>query len=192
VKCIVFDIESSALEAVGSGFVLCTVLKPLGEKAITLRYDKMSCKPGQEKPLIRKTFDILSEYDLWIGHNIQTFDVAYLRSRAIQLDIPLPSKRPFLYDTKLAFKRTGFRTVDNGFGKPSASLAMVADFFNIPQMKTALYPREHWKTVWGEGKERQKAMDALCDHCVRDISMNEKVYWKLLEVDSVWGLRRVS
>lgn len=136
--------------------------------------------------------DILSGYDLWIGHNITRYDFSYLKSRAIQLDVPMPSKRPFLYDTMLAFKRTGYRTRDNGYGKPTASLAHVADFFGIPQQKTAIYPSEHWKTVWQEGKERQKAMNELCDHCLRDVSMNEKVYWKLLEVDSVWGLRRAN
>ena len=186
-----FDIETSALEAVGAGFVLCAVVKPLGEKPIVLRYDKMSCSPGQEKPLLRKLTDILSGFHLWVAHNGINFDYKYLKSRNIQLELP-PLPKPFLYDTMHAFRRTGYRTVDNGFGKPTASLAMVADFFGIPQEKTALYPREHWKTVWQTGKERQMAMDKLVHHCVADVSMNEKVYWKLLDVDCVWGLRRVS
>lgn len=186
-----FDIETSALEAVGAGFVLCAVVKPLDDKPIVLRYDMMSCSPGQEKPLLRKLADLLSGFHLWVAHNGENFDYKYLKSRIIQLELPnLP--KPFIYDTMKAFRRTGYRTVDNGFGKPTASLAMVADFFGIKQEKTALYPREHWKTVWQTGKERRAAMDKLVAHCLADVSLNEQVYWKLLEVDSVWGLRRAN
>ena len=191
--CATFDIESSALEAVGAGFMICAVIKPLfSDKLITLRYDKLNCKPGKEKALVEDTIDNLSKFDLLIGHNIKSFDINYIKSRAIQLGVPY-NLSPLVYDTKDAFKRTGLRTVDNGFGKPSASLAMVIDFFDIDvQKKYPLYPRQHWKTVWQEGKERSKAMTHLVEHCQTDVIANEKVYWKLLEIDKVWGLRRVK
>jgi hypothetical protein len=37
---------------------------------------------------------------------------------------------------------------------------------------------------------RGEAMDSLVDHCVRDTTMTEQIYWKEIDVDPVWGLRR--
>lgn len=186
----VFDIETSDLAAIGPGTVLCAVIKPLNDKPRTFRYDKLSCKPGKEGVLIQHIFDELSRYQLWIGHNINNFDWPYLRSRAVVLDIPL-IRGALSYDTLHAFRRTGFKTRPNIVGKPTAALDHVVDFFGFPQKKTKLYPREHWKAVWETGTERRKAMDAIVDHCVADVEMNEKIYWKLIEQDNVARLERL-
>lgn len=171
---------------------MCCVIKPLDKKHVTFRYDKYKCRPGQEKPLLIDVLNELSKYDLLVGHNAQNFDLKYLKSRAIQLGVPY-TLEPFVYDTMMAFRRTGYRTVQNAIGKPSASLAMVIDFFDIRVTKKyPLMPRQHWKAVWQEGEERTRAMNHLVAHCQADVTANELVYWKLLKVDRVWGLRRVK
>lgn len=105
--CVVFDLETSALEAVGAGFMICAVFKPLSsDKLTTFRYDKLNCKPGKEKALVEEVIDYLSNFDLLIGHNIHKFDFPYIKSRAIQLGVPF-TLEPFIYDTKEAFRRTG-------------------------------------------------------------------------------------
>lgn len=171
--------------------MLCAVIKALDKpKPIVLRYDKLKCKPGKENYLVEDVIEALSGFDMVIGHNIHKFDLPYIKSRAIQLGIKFDLE-PFVFDTKDAFKRTGYRTVDNGFGKPTASLAHVIDFFDIRLTKKyPLYPRQHWKSIWEDGKNRTRAMDMLTEHCVADVLANEQVYWKLLPVDRVWGLRR--
>lgn len=190
-KCAVVDIETSGLEAVGHGFILCAVVKPLNEKPIVFRYDKMSCKPGREIPIVKALVTELSKYQMLVGHNIVNFDWPFIRSRAVQLSLPIPEP-PLAYDTCQAFRRTGYLTVPNFKGKPSARLDMVADFFGIEQEKTSLLPREHWKAVWQEGDAKRKAMDSLVDHCVKDVRMTEKIYWRLVAVDKVWGIRRLK
>ena len=144
-----------------------------------------------EKRLVQALTDEMRKYHLWIGHNIDRFDFNFLRSRAVILGVPF-SVQPMLYDTMLAFKRLGDLTVANpATGKPRANLDHVADFFNIPQLKTKVgYPNAHWRTVWGTGKERGEAMDSLVDHCVRDTIMTQMIYERELPVDPVWGLRR--
>jgi DNA polymerase elongation subunit (family B) len=188
--CAVFDLETTDLSAVGSGFILCAVIKPLRGKPKIYRYDEMHCRPGHEKRLLQAILDELGQYDLWIGHNAEKFDFAFLKSRATILGLPFPYQ-PFIYDTAAAFRRIGLLTTRNPVtGRPKANLDHVVDFFGLQQKKTPIYPREHWKTVWESGKNRELAMKYLVDHCVSDVEMNEEIYWKLLKADNVWGLRR--
>ncbi len=126
-----------------------------------------------------------------MGHNIERFDLNYIRTRAVIHDISIP-KRPFVYDTMKAFKRLGYLTVQNMIGKPSARLDMIVDLYGIPQRKTALYPRHHWQTVWGQKEKRRQAMDALVEHCVLDVGMNEDIYTRLFNADMNVNLKRMK
>lgn len=185
----VLDIESTGLEAVGPGFILCAVVKPLNQKCISLRYDDLHDRPGNEKHLVEKILEQLSRYDLWIGHNIENFDWPTIKSRALVLGIPFIAPG-FLYDTMQAFKRCRFRTTLNCVGKPTARLDHIVDFLAFKQQKTAIYPRAHWNTVWLTGKDRRNAMDELVAHCVADVEMTEKVYQELLPYDDKATIKR--
>ncbi len=191
--CATLDLETTDLSAVGHGFILCAVVKPLRSKPLVFRYDELGCKPAREKKLVRALTDCLSEYDLWIGHNLDRFDFNFLKSRANLLGVPF-QLRPLTYDTMKAFRRIGFLTARNPVtGKPRANLDHVVDFFNIPQLKTRVgYPNAHWRTVWGDRQTRGEAMDTLVEHCVYDCVMTEQVYLKEIKLDPVWGIRRVS
>lgn len=187
--CVTLDLETTDLSAVGSGFILLAVAKPLRGEPVTWRYDELHCRPGHEQKMLRSILDYLRPFDLWIGHNLDSFDFNFLKSRANQLDVKFDCE-PLTYDTLLAFRRVGYLTTRNSKGHPKAALGHVADFLGVEQEKTSIYPREHWRTVWGQGDERKKAMDNLMDHCVSDVVMTEKIYWKLLKSDPVWGIRR--
>jgi DNA polymerase III epsilon subunit-like protein len=133
--------------------------------------------------------DELSKYDLLIGHNLENFDLGFIRTRAYRCGVPFPL-RPFTYDTMKAFRRVKMRTVLNIVGKPSASMDMVADFLGIDQEKTKLYPVQHWQTVWGNETQRAAAMNDLVDHCQRDVRMNARIYELLLPYDEKANIRR--
>ena len=166
--------------------MLCSVVQEEGGKPKVFRYDTLKCKPGKQKRLIQAVVDELMQYDLLVGHNLGRFDWNYLKSRAVLFDIEIP-KRPLVYDTLTAFRRCGYLTRPNGFGKPTASLSFVADFLGIPQEKTAIYPRQHWEIVW-DGNT--KTMNELVGHCIKDVRMTERVYRKLLEQDSQILIKR--
>jgi uncharacterized protein YprB with RNaseH-like and TPR domain len=186
----VFDLETSALEAIGAGVLLCAVVRPLGQKNRVFRADEMGCRYGQEKELVDAVTAELSQYDLLIGHNLIGFDVPWLRSRAVYFDSPvLP--RLFAYDTFKAFKRLGYKTVPNHFGKPSAGLGHVVDFFGEDNDKTGIYPRHHWEVVWGDEAQRAAAMGDLVNHCAADVRLTERIYWKLMKADERAVIRRV-
>lgn len=187
----VVDLETTSLSAVGAGMIVCAVIKPLQEDAEVLRYDYLNCKPGKEKKLVQEIVTRLENFHLLIGHNILSFDWGFLKSRAVSLGVPF-KHFPLAYDTMRAFKRTGLRTRLNQIGKPTAALDHIIDFFGLPQEKTRLYPVEHWKTIWETGDDRTKAVQALVDHCVADVEMTEKIYWKLLDLDTTVGFQRLK
>jgi len=185
------DIETTDLGAVGAGFILCAVVQPYHGKQKTFRYDEVGDRPAHERKLLRALFAELAEYDMWVGHNIERFDWPFLRSRASILGVAIPFTPPFAYDTLHAFRRMQYRTRPNRDGRPMASLAHVVDFFGIPQLKTGIYPRQHWVSVWGKDKDqRAEALDHIVAHCQDDVKMNELVYDKLLAVDTRAVLRR--
>ncbi len=188
--CVTFDLETTDLSAVGPGFVLCAVVKPLRKKPIVFRYDEMHCRPGHEQRLLRAILAEMEKYDLWIGHNADRFDFNMLKSRALRLEVPF-RQQPFIYDTMKSFKRQGYLTSRNPVtGNPVAKLDHICDFFGFSQRKTPIYPVEHWKAVWESGERRTEAMDNIVDHCVRDVGMTEDIYFRLVKTDNVWGLRR--
>lgn len=188
----VFDIETSGLDAIGSGFMLCAVVKPIGGRATVLRIDEIAgCKPGNERHLIEAVVDELNKYALWIGHNVIGFDWPWIKSRCKFFEMSIP-RGMFCYDTLKGFRRLGYKTVPNRIGKPSAGLGHVADFFNIPNEKTAIYPRDHWETVWQIKPKRTEALDRLAEHCIADVRMTETVFNNLWPDDYNGKIIRLS
>jgi DNA polymerase elongation subunit (family B) len=200
-KSAVMDIETTDLAAVGSGILLCVGIKPLnGGKSVTFRLDdydgdtendEYGFFEKQEMNMLWNVVGELDKYDLLVGHYIDKFDVPFLRSRAYQYGCTWNS-HPLTYDTKSAFRRTGFLTRQNGFGKTSASMDMVADFLGLEQLKTKIYPREWWQSIWGNKEERTKAMNNIVNHNKRDIEMNSKLYPLLLANDPRVIIKRLQ
>jgi uncharacterized protein YprB with RNaseH-like and TPR domain len=193
-----FDIETTALEGIGAGMLICACVRPLStQRTRTFRLDAYKYEPDplfgafdrQEKDLLTALVDELKTYDLLIGHNIENFDLGFLRTRAYRHNVPFPLN-PITYDTMKAFRRVRMRTVLNAIGKPTASLAMIADFLGVKQEKTSIFPVEHWKTIWGNEVERMDAMNSIIDHCQKDVRMNTQVYELLLPYDEKVSMKR--
>lgn len=198
-KAAVFDIECTDLAAVGSGIILCAAVRPVAtQRTRVFRIDSHEYEPSdefgfferQEKDLLNEIFEELDKYDMLVGHNVNRFDIPYLRSRAYQHGQNWWT-HPLTYDTLEGFRRSGFLTRQNGFGKPSASMAMVADFLGLEQLKTAIYPREWWLGIWGNKKKRIEAMNEMVDHCQRDVRMNAQMFPILLTNDPKVNIKRL-
>lgn len=196
---VVFDIETTDLGAVGAGMITCVCLRPMQTKRTRTYHigmyefdpsDEFGFFERQERALLEDVFKELSTYHIWIGHNIDKFDIPYLRSRAFRLGVNFDLS-PFTYDTLKAFRRTGYLTRPNGFGKPSGGLAFVADFGGIVQEKTAIYPAEWWMQIWGNKKARIEAIQNVVDHCQRDVRMNANVWEFLWGGDKRGSMKRI-
>ena len=199
-KACVFDIETTALEGVGAGMIICACVRPLSTQRtrdfrLKFREDFNISEDGflakEETDLLGELVEELSKYDLLIGHNIVKFDLPYIRSRCYARGVPF-DLRPFVYDTMQVWGRVKLRTVMNGYGKPTKSMAMIADFLGLDNGKTQIYPRRHWLTVWGNRKEREEAMQKILDHCQKDVRMNTQIYEIVLPMDDKGSIRRWS
>lgn len=188
----VLDIETTALEAVGAGVLLMAAIKEPGTNARVLRIDQYDCKPGKEIPLVEDILKAIGEYDILIGHAIDGFDWPYIKSKAAIFNLGLPSPLPLSYDTLKGWRRIGFRTKMNNYGKPMGSLDMVIDFFGLVQKKTKIYPRAHWQSVWGSKRKRTVALDDLEEHCVSDTEMTEEIFHRIFAADTAAIIRRLK
>ena len=187
----VCDIETSDLAAVGAGIVLCVCVRPLETgRTRTWRLDQYEFDKSdefglverEEAKLLEDVNNELNRHYFVMGHNVIKFDMPYLRSRAFQRAVPWTAQ-PVLYDTLRAFRRTGYLTRPNGYGKPSGGLDFVADFGKVKQDKTRILPNEWWDTIWGNKRKRIEAMDKIVDHCKRDVRINANVLPFLWEAD---------
>lgn len=199
-KAAIFDIESTGLDAVGSGILLCACVIPseAGAEIATFRLDEYHYKPDkkfgmferQETSLLNDLVGELGKYDLLVGHNLERFDIKFLMTRAMRLgqDFGL---HPFVYDTMKAFRRMGILTPQNGFGKPQAGLAAVADALGLSNEKTSVMAGAWWMSIWQKEEVRIKAMDTIVNHCQSDVRMTRGVYWELLPRDLRANIRRL-
>jgi len=194
----VFDIETTDLGAVGAGIITCVCIRPMQTKRTRTYHlgmyefdasDEYGFLEREERALLEAVSAELSNYHIWIGHHIDRFDIPYLKSRAFRLGV-VWDLSPFTYDTLKAFRRTGYLTRQNGFGKPSAGLAMVADFAGVPQDKTSIFPVEWWGQIWGNKKKRAEALQNVVSHCQADVRMNAAVWEFLWNGDKRATMRR--
>lgn len=193
-----FDIETTSLGAVGAGIILCVCIRPtVTKRTRVFRLDAYQFKASkdygvverEETQLLKDSIEELSKYDVLIGHNIIRYDIPYIKSRAFQREVSI---KPFVaYDTLTAFRRTGYLTVPNNFGKPSGGLDMVADFLHIRQEKTKIYPYDWWEAVWAKEAKRLDAMNEIVEHCQRDVRMNANVFPFLFAADPRPALKKV-
>lgn len=184
----VVDIETTDLGAVGMGWITCAVVVGMEKDDIPVifRYDNYHCSLGRETKLVRALLNHLSQYDIWIGHNLRGFDYPYIKTRAAILGVAMPPRSPLYYDTWEGFRRTSFRTTLNYKGKPKGSLSHVWDMFfgrmADENPKTAIMPEESSMMIWG-GKGRKRAIDKKVDHCVRDVQMNIDIFRPVFQAD---------
>ena len=148
----VMDIETTDLGAVGAGIITCVCIRPtqtkrtrtfhLGMYEFEASHD-YGFFEREERALVDAARNELEGYHILIGHNIDKFDLPYLRSRAFRLCVDWDIA-PFTYDTLKAFRRTGYLTRQNGFGKPSAGLGLVTDLWRSKQEKNEIVTGKRW------------------------------------------------
>ncbi len=204
-KSAVFDIECTDFDAVGAGILVCCVVIPLDtnepkifrldeyDKSVMgwLNIEKYGYLEREEKEELSDLFAFLEKYDMLIGHNIDRFDIPYMKTRGMRRDVPF-DLRPLTYDTFKAFRRCGIQTRPNGFGKPMAGLGAAADALNITgDSKTVVYSGEWWMGIWGDKEKRKIAFDAVVGHCVADVKMNLGVYREILPKDLKVNIKRL-
>jgi len=99
-------------------FILCGVIKPANGRPKVFRADRLnphwSTQRSNDSAVTAAIVAELSQYDIWVAHNGQRFDVPFLRTRLLAHGMePLPTKK--LIDPVLLARnklRMSFKTLD--------------------------------------------------------------------------------
>lgn len=165
ISCCVFDLETSNLCA-DFGILLCGVVKGAHGKARVFRGDQLNPKwmtrRSDDSKVLAAIVQELDQYDIWIAHNGNRFDVPFLRTRLLRHGMrELPTKK--LVDPVL-LARNKLRMSYNSLEKLANHLGC--------NSKTDVRP-EMWLAAALDGDKT--AMKYITEHCVEDVNTLEMV-----------------
>lgn len=120
-----------------------------------------------DKPLLVKFVDILNEADEIVAHNGDSFDLKWIRARALKHDIPMRATYSSI-DT--------YKILKNGFRIPSNRLGEAAKYLGLDN-KMDPGGLETWRRIIMD--KDQKALDIMIEYCNQDVRTLEQLYEKL-------------
>lgn len=162
-RAVSFDLETTNLNA-NFGVILCACIKPFDGKVKTFRgdaYKSWKDRRSDDSELCRAIYKELEQYDIWIAHNGNNFDVPFLRTRLMKAGVRMV--QPKLVDPV----RLSRRYLKLGYN----SLEQVAGHFGIYGKTTVA--GDHWMRASLDGD--RKSMNYIVEHCIADVEMLEEV-----------------
>ncbi len=167
----IFDIEviSPSFNNMGrySHFLLCASFLPFDTgEPYTLRLDWEDQR--DDRRLLHKVLNELSQYQFVIGHNVKGYDINWLMTRCIFYGWEVPN-RIFYYDTYSASRRIPIVT--------KKSLGHLMDFLRISEAeKTKIMPLNWDRVRSPHRKDFEDAMSEVVYHCENDVVGNRRLY----------------
>jgi uncharacterized protein YprB with RNaseH-like and TPR domain len=117
---------------------------------------------SDDRAVLRGIVKELEQYDIWVAHNGQRFDVPFLRTRLLAWGLPALANKKLIDPVLLA--RNKLRMSFN-------SLEQVANHLGV-NSKTTVEPRQ-WLRAALDGDIR--AMNYITEHCIQDVHVLERV-----------------
>jgi len=158
------------------GRVLCVAY------AIDDEETQVLCNDGNEKKTIEEFWEIAKDCDLFVGHNVMSFDFKFIMQRSIVLGVkPSWQNRDIRSPKHLSFARyrnnpifdTMCEWVSWGENKNS-SLEHVALALGIPTPKDGIDGSKVAEVYKEEGGVKK-----ICDYCKRDVDTTRAVYKRM-------------
>jgi DNA polymerase elongation subunit (family B) len=164
--------QTSIIRIIHDTHMISWSAKWLGGKHVTKSLpDYKGYKPGvrDDKALVSELRDLIDTADIVIGHNLDRFDLPYLKGRSVinGLD-PLPRKKT--YDTRAAAKRH--------FGFTSNKMDEIARTMKLPT-KISI----HYDTWEGCEAGDPKAWKLMTTYNRHDVVMLEQIYLRFRSWD---------
>ena len=152
------------------GYILCMCWSWLGEKPQSISiYQNRSWKRGiknDDRAVVAKAHELLSEADIVVGHNIRTFDMTTLNARFALYGFPPPTPYKICDTLEILKKRMRL---------PSNSLESASHYFGI-QIKD-----KQPFTLWRDCMEGiPEAWNRMVSYCAHDVTVVEQLYMKLI------------
>ena len=168
----VWDLETSGLEG-DVGRLLCgSILDVTTGEMRSFRRDHLKGKNRADDSRLAKVIrDELEKYHLTIGWYSKGFDIAFLNTRLVKAGMK-PLRSHLHLDPIWVCK--GWR----GLKARSAKMAVMSEFFNLPERKPGVDVDVWIDAAHGGDKA---AMDLLVDRCEADVRITYQLTLKLLD-----------
>jgi len=164
------DIETTDFKA-DWGIMLCWAILPEVGKA---RYDlikpeDMRNEKVMDKVIVSSLVRELANYDLLVGYYHSGFDLKFIRTRAVSLNIPFPA-----YDSIM--QRDVYYMVRHKFALTSNRQENACKALLGSTLKTKMD-----KSIWRKAAMcgDKKSLAFIMDHCIRDVIDCRKLYHKV-------------
>lgn len=163
----VYDLETTDFGTEGyAGYLICCCILPLDcdtMQTLSIRFDEH----GDDRRLVREVAAALNEYDILIGHNIQSFDANFLNSRLMFHGYPVLNTS-LIFDTYQVAKALSIKT--------RKGLGNLMDYFGLEGTKTTIF-RTSWNNVRSPYvDEFNGAMTEILYHCGQDVEGNRRLF----------------
>lgn len=129
---------------------------------------------GSEKGMLQRFWDIASDVERFVGHNIWSFDLPFIYKRSLisgvkpRTDISFARYRNTpIYDTMCEWE---LWNLDKDRKQKLDTLAKV---FNLPSSKDEMDGSIIWQ-YFQEGK-----IEDICRYCMKDVELTRQVYYKM-------------
>jgi len=158
------DINLSYKNQLREAAIICVSFKWEGQKKVRhFVWDKNQ----SDKELVRKFIDVLNEADEICGHNSDSFDLRWIRTRAIKHGIPM-SPDFVAYDTWKEAKKL--------FRFDSSSLDYISKYLGVKEKKQTGGSGLWTEVVFDKCKKALTEMIAYCDN---DVISQSEVFEKM-------------
>jgi len=141
--------------------IICVSYKWDGEDKV----HSLKWQEGDDKNLVREIIKVMNEADEIVGHNFASFDLKFIRGRALYHSIPMLTQYK-VYDTLKYARRY--------FGLNSYKLDYIASYLGLGHKITTTL--QLWKDCM---TNNPKAMKKMIKYCSKDVLLNEEVFYKM-------------
>jgi hypothetical protein len=126
-----------------------------------------------EKQLLRQFWQLTSEADLFIGHNVFDFDLPFIYQRSVVHDIePIKDLFPRRYSSDLVYD-TYHEWTKWHMARKSGSLDYLASVFGLPSSKDGIDGSQVYDFyLAGRGRE-------IIEYCKRDVELTRQIFYRL-------------
>jgi len=162
------DLETSNLHA-NFGMILSWAIKFIDGK-----YFKDVVQEGDEFDyrIVKTCIDVLKKADRVVGHYSTYFDIPFLRTRALYWNIDFPEYGSIYHTDVWKIARRKLRLHSNRQGS-------VAEAVLHQNIKTRIHPQIWLDIQFGSKAKKEKAINYIVDHNIKDVKQLESNYLKL-------------
>ena len=171
-KIVCLDIETTNMDA-DFGIAISWAIKPIGGAVVNdcITLDDIEKDIG-DKRVIQTLVEQLRKYTRIVTHYGTYFDISFVRTRAVHWGLDFPAYNEIYHTDVWKIAKRKLKLHSNRQGS-------VAETILGQNVKTRIHPHIWSKVCFGSSAAKQKALNYVIDHNIKDVVQLEKLYLAL-------------